>query len=269
MKLYEGGDEAKGLGGNVFKDAEGNPLTQRINQIDVPTTTKFLEQITGLDLMNNMVGSTGQKPTSGDLDYAIDATVISKDALKGVIFQYCKSKGVPENEIENKGRTYRGGYIAQTGIEVHFRTPINGDPKNGYVQSDFNFVDKMAWTKFMLAAMPAGSEYKGVDRAVLFNSIGKVLGVKVTVNSGVHDRMSNELVTDDPAEMAKAFVPNGTVKDLAGVENILGALRNDSQRDAKLKDFADYLTKSGRQMPQLESSVHPTEWFKHLSSKLK
>ena len=25
-------------GGNVFKDGEGNPLTQRINQSDVPAT---------------------------------------------------------------------------------------------------------------------------------------------------------------------------------------------------------------------------------------
>ena len=169
----------------------------------------------------------------------------------------------------NQGRKYKGGYIDKTGIEVHFRTPINGDPKNGYVQSDFNFVDKMAWTKFMLSAMPPDSQFKGVDRAVLFNSIGKVLGVKVTVNSGVHDRLSNELVTDDPAMMAKMFVPNGTIKDMASVESIVNALRNDTQRDAKLKDFTDYLTKSGRQLPKLESSVHPTEWFKHLNDKLK
>jgi hypothetical protein len=104
---------------------------------------------------------------------------------------------------------------------------------------------------------------------VLFNSIGKTLGVKVTVHTGVHDRLTDELVTDDPAVMAKMFLPAGTVRDLAGVESTVAALRNDPQRDAKLKDFREYLERSGRQMPQLESSAHPTEWLRHWSNKLK
>jgi len=31
-------------GGNVFKDAQGQPLTQRINKADVPATIKWIEQ---------------------------------------------------------------------------------------------------------------------------------------------------------------------------------------------------------------------------------
>jgi len=269
MKLYEGGDKAKGLGGNVFKDANGNPLTRRINRVDVPTTIKWLEQITGLSLKETAGSTGGNSADCGDLDFILDANVITKEAVIGVLTNWCKQQGVAENEIANQGRKYRGGYIAQTGIEVHFRAPINGNPANGYVQSDFNFVNKLHWTKFMLAPMPAGSEYKGVDRAVLFNSIGKVLGVKVTVHTGVHDRLTDELVTDDPGKMAEMFLPAGTVRDLAGVENTISALRNDPQRDAKLKDFTDYLSKSGRQLPQLESSAHPTEWFRHLNNRLK
>jgi len=53
-------------GGNVFKDADGVVATKRINQTDVKPTIQWLEQLTGLPLMDNMLGSTGQKPTSGD-----------------------------------------------------------------------------------------------------------------------------------------------------------------------------------------------------------
>ena len=121
----------------------------------------------------------------------------------------------------------------------------------------------------MLAAMPPESQFKGVDRAVLFNSIGKVLGVKVTVTTGVHDRQTDEVVTDSPAKMAEMFLPAGTVKDLRSVESVLGALRNDPERDAKLKDFQEYLERSGRRLPQLEASAHPAEWFRHLSDRIR
>jgi hypothetical protein len=36
-------------GGNVFKDADGKPLTGRINQSDVPATVAWLEQLTGIE----------------------------------------------------------------------------------------------------------------------------------------------------------------------------------------------------------------------------
>ena len=67
-------------GGNVFKDQNGRILTQRINQTDVNPTLAWLEMLLpGLDLQNNKLGSTGLKPTSGDLDIAVDANVVSKD----------------------------------------------------------------------------------------------------------------------------------------------------------------------------------------------
>ena len=35
-------------GGNIFKDADGKPLTQRINRDSVDPTLLWLEKITGL-----------------------------------------------------------------------------------------------------------------------------------------------------------------------------------------------------------------------------
>ena len=69
-------------GGNVFKDADGAIATKRINQTDVKPTVQWLEQLTGLPLMDNMLGSTGLKPTSGDLDLAVDPQTISKQELE-------------------------------------------------------------------------------------------------------------------------------------------------------------------------------------------
>ena len=61
-------------GGNVFKDADGRALTQRINQTDVKSTLAWLEEmLPNLDLQNNTLGSTGIKDTSGDLDIAVNA----------------------------------------------------------------------------------------------------------------------------------------------------------------------------------------------------
>ena len=79
-------------GGNVFKDAQGQPLTQRINQADVPATIAWVEQVTGIEFPEDRwLGSTGRKPTSGDLDLAVDLTEVSKEQLAGILTQFVQS----------------------------------------------------------------------------------------------------------------------------------------------------------------------------------
>ena len=81
-------------GGNVFKDADGNPLTGRINQSDVPATVQWLETLTGLEFpRERWLGSTGRKPTSGDMDMAVDASEISKEQLAAKLTQWAVSHG--------------------------------------------------------------------------------------------------------------------------------------------------------------------------------
>ena len=148
-----------------------------------------------------MIGSTGQKESSGDIDLAVDANLISKDALIEVLLKYCEANNFPKPCIK------------KTGNSVHLLTPINGDPKNGYVQTDFMFLHDMAYSKWIYGAMPSASQFKGVDRAVLINSIGKAVrqlpdgtpapqGVKIDVNAGLKNRQTDDLITTNPNEIA-------------------------------------------------------------------
>lgn len=223
-------------GGNVFKDAQGRPLTQRINQTDVKPTLAWLdEMLPGLDLQNNTLGSTGIKSTSGDLDLAIDSGQVTKDQLEYRLKQWATSHGLKPED-----------YVRKSGTAVHFLTPITGRPDQGYVQTDFMFLQNVPWSKFVLGAMPADSQYKGRERNVLMNSIAKSLGYKLNQIAGIADRATNKVISDDPDAVAKMLLnKQATREDLASVETIMAALARDPARDAKLADFREHMKREG------------------------
>jgi hypothetical protein len=230
-------------GGNVFKDIQGRSVTQRINQTDVKSTLAWLEQmLPDLDLQNNTLGSTGIKATSGDLDIAVDSTQLSKEQLTAQLTQWAQSQGLKPEE-----------WVKKTGAGIHFKTPINGRPDLGFVQTDFMFLQNVPWSKFVLGAMPADSAYKGRERNVLMNSLAKSMGYKLSQVAGIADRATNKIITDDPNAVAKLLLnKSATQADLASVETILGALEQDPARDAKLADFRAHMTREG--LPFLEST---------------
>jgi hypothetical protein len=226
-------------GGNVFKDADGNPLTGRINQSDVAATVQWLETLTGLEFpRERWLGSTGRKPTSGDMDMAVDASEISKEQLAAKLTQWAVSHGEdPKAWVKKAG-------------EVHLRTPINGNPQNGYVQTDFMFFPNLDWGQFYYGGSE-DSAYKGMNRNVLMSSIAKQLGLKVGAN-GMFSRTTNQLVDGglDPDYVAKTLLGRtATRENLKNVENIYAALARDKARDAKLADFREYLGREGLQEP--------------------
>ena len=223
-------------GGNVFKDANGKPITQRINQTDVKPTLSWLEEmLPGLDLLNNTLGSTGIKDTSGDLDIAVDAGKVTKDQLEYRLKQWAQSQGFRPEE-----------WVRKSGTAVHFLTPITGRPEKGYVQTDFMFLKNVPWSKFVLGAMPSDSQYKGRERNVLMNSIAKSMGYKLNQIAGIADRATNELITDDPDQVAKMLLNRrATRADLASVETIMAALAKDPKREEKLADFREHMAREG------------------------
>ena len=235
-------------GGNVFKDADGRAVTQRINQTDVKPTLAWLEQmLPDLDLQNNTLGSTGIKDTSGDLDIAVDANQVSKEQLEVQLRSWAASQGFKPEE-----------YVKKSGTAVHFKTPIDGRPDRGYVQTDFMFLKDVPWSKFVLGAMPADSKHKGRERNVLVNSIAKSMGYKLNQLAGIADRETNTLITNNPDQVAKMLLNRtATRQDLASVESILQALSTDPDRDAKLADFKQHMEREG--LPFLEDTMESAD----------
>ena len=233
-------------GGNVFNGPDGEALTQRINQTDVKPTLAWLEQmLPGLDVQGNTLGSTGIKPTSGDLDVAVDSSQLTKLQLTTRLQQWAQSHGLKPED-----------YVKQTGAGVHFKTPIAGTPAKGYVQTDFMFLKNIPWSKFVLGPVPADSKYKGRERNILMNSMAKALGYKLNQLAGIADRATNEIITDDPDQVAKLLLnKSATRADLASVESILVALEQDPARDQKLADFREHMKREG--LPFMESESDP------------
>jgi hypothetical protein len=222
------------MGGNVFKNRDQQSTTQRINQTDVKPTLQWLEQLTDLDLTNNTLGTTGLKPTSGDMDVAVDVTKITPDQLVAELTQWCMSHKLDPKE-----------YIKRGADQIHFKTPITGNPDKGYVQTDFMFMDDMDTGKFFLSA-PTNSEYSGKAKHVMLNSIGKPIGVKIVARQGLVDRATNKVITKDPDEIAKKLLGNKANKDnLYSVEAMLQALESDPQREAKLADARAWFKTNG------------------------
>jgi hypothetical protein len=246
-------------GGNIFKDAEGKPATQRINQTDVKPTISWLEQLTGLPLADNMLGSTGLKPTSGDLDLAVDPSKISKDQLVNMLTKWAESHGEdPKN------------WIAKSGTSVHLKTPITGRPNLGYVQTDFMFVPKPDFSKFALRS-DQDSEYKGATRNILINSMAKSMGYKLNQLAGIMDRETNELISDDPNKIAKMLLnKNATAEDLRSVESIFDALKNDPNKEAKVADFRAHMEKAGTPIKETVDTEDPNSvhWLARLRDRI-
>jgi hypothetical protein len=243
-------------GGNVFKDEQGEPLTQRINLADIRPTVAWLETITDLPLLDNMLGTTGLKPTSGDLDLAIDSNQVNKEEFFNRLTAMIQQRG------EDPRR-----WVRKSGTAVHLLTPIGGRAGRGFVQTDFMFLPKPEFSKWILRSDPQ-SEYKGATRNILINSMAKALGYKLNQIAGIADRESNALISDDPDEIAKMLLnPAATREDLASVERILAALKNDPRRDQKLADFRDHMQRAGT---PLDESIGYTDvnWMARLRDRI-
>ena len=244
-------------GGNVFKNDQGQVVTQRIAQADIMPTVQWLEGITGLDFTTEKdsidgqparwLGSTGRKESSGDLDLQIDAGQISKEQLIERLRNWAQQQGVDPQH-----------YIKKSGISVHFLTAIGGDPRRGFVQTDFMFANKPRWNQFVLRSDPA-SAYKGALRNIMINSMAKSMGYKLNQNDGIANRETNDIITDDPDAVAKLLLnPTASAKDLYSVESIMRALKMDPKKDEKIADFRAHLEREGMPFDENleEAEVH-------------
>lgn len=220
-------------GGNVFKDETGAVVTTRINLSDIAPTIKWLEKITGLPLQQNVLGSVGKKASSGDLDIAVDQNKVSKDDLVNKLSKYATAQGDdPKN------------WVKKSGISVHFKTPIKGDSKKGFVQTDFMFGEDVEQMKFGLFSAGEKSKFTGADRNLLMSSVAKSLpgDFKYSWQKGLIKRSTGDSISKNPAEIAKVLLgPTSKPADLDSVETIMTAIKKDPKRLAGLKQSMEKL----------------------------
>ena len=230
-------------GGNVFKDEKKIPVTQRINKADVVPTLKWLEKVINWPLVNYMLGTTGNKETSGDLDVAIDQNKVTKDEMVNRLTKWCE-----ENGLNPKG------YIKKTGINVHFKTPINGDPKNGFVQTDLMFGNPK-WMKWGLRGAADNSPFKGMHRNIVINSMAKPNGYSWSGAAGLKDRETKKVVTHDPNKVAKLLLgPTATMADLESVETIVAKARTLPNFEELMAMAVETLAKDNLMLPIAENA---------------
>lgn len=229
-------------GGNIFKNVDGTVLTQRINRSDIKPTIQWLEQITGLPLLGNTLGSVGKKESSGDLDIAVDQNAVSKDELIKRLAKWVKSQG---NDPKD--------WVKKSGISVHFKTPINGDTNQGLTQTDFMFGDDINHMKFGLHSAGDQSKFSGADRNLLMSSIAKSMpgDYKYSWQKGLIERSTGNLITKNPDLIAQILLgdKNYSKTDLESVESIMEALRGDQSRLKLLSDLANSLLSAENKKP--------------------
>ena len=257
-------------GGNVFKNEEG-AITQRIATTDVKPTVDWINQTFGFDFIDDdMLGTTGQKEdpdgsfeknSSGDLDLNTDTTKVSKEEIINKLVTWCKKQNIPDLEIMNKGRTFTQGWVANAGLQIHFRTPIRGDPDNGFVQTDFMLTDN---PKLQKGAKRGGTEnYTGADRAILLSSLARGRGFKFSPTKGVVDPNNGDaVVANDWGEIAPILLgPGATEKDTYTVESMIEFLRNDPNFDELIAPWLETMQKQGKGLPESYQTLED----KHLS----
>ena len=237
--LLESGNVFKQLDskGKAIKDADGKNVmtTQRIQLKDIDPTVSFLEDLTGLSLRDNMLGTTGKKESSGDLDLAVDESKISKEELIAKL----KDAGFREKED-----------IAMSGTNVHLKTPIGGDKANGFVQTDFMFGDPK-WFGFSMQGGGIDSPYRGTHKHILLASIAKGTkteerpeGMKWSYLRGLLDRATDTEISKDPREIASILLgPGYSSSDLSNVETISSAIQDRPDFDVLVSDANETFAK--------------------------
>jgi hypothetical protein len=261
-------------GGNIFKTEQG-AITQRIATKDVQSSIDFIEKITGLTFdEEDWLGTTGkkndpdgefEKNSSGDLDLNTDANKVSKEQLIAKLSAWLKSQGIPEDEIMNVGRKKTDGWIKDAGDQVHFRAPIAGSDKNGFVQTDFMFTTN---PDFQRGAKRGGTaQFGGTDRAILLSAIARGRGLKFSPKFGLVDpAKGDEVVADTWDKIAPMLLGKGAKEaDTHTVESMLAKLKGDPNYEELIAPWKETMEKAGKQVPESAPTGYATLEDKQLA----
>lgn len=261
---------------NVFKNPDGTLIARRINREEIMPTIQWLEQITGLDFTEakdkngipvKWLGTTGRKPSSGDLDLSVDEGEISKEELRTRLANWAKKSGVADANIMNS-KANRAGWIQLSGDNVHFRAPIMGDPSNGYVQADFMFSADPRWQQWSMRGGLPDSPYKGMHRHILLASIARAQNLKYSYKNALIDPATEQTITKDPNEIAQALLgPGARAQDLETTEAILQKIKSRPDYAQLTQAARETLAREGVILPE-SLQVGSADWFRTLMDSL-
>lgn len=240
-------------GGNIFKTPSGESLTQRIQRDDVPATIKWIESKTNISFpVETWLGTTGRKSSSGDLDLAVDETNTTKEDLIKVLL----AAGVDAKDIKKSGDS------------VHIKTPIAGDPNNGFVQADLMFGDP-SWQAFSMSGAPEGSKLTGMSRHVILASIVSALhpGLKWSYKHGLVDRVTNTTVPDGKSAKKLSDLTGIPEAKLNNADDILDAIAKRPNYDQLIAAARETLAKSNIELPEAAPTPGTAAWFREYSDK--
>jgi len=259
-KLFEGG--------NVFKGPDKEPLTRRIKREEIPTTIAFLEKSTGVDFTTDKdeagvpikwLGTTGRKADSGDLDLSVDANELDKKEFAQ------KLVGI-----------FGKDSVKLSGDSVHLKTPINGDPAQGFAQTDFMFSTNPKFQQGSMLGGGEGSPYKGEHRHILLSSIARARGLKYSPKFGLVDPETNEPVAggDDWNTISKQLLgQTASVKDIRSVESIISYIKKLPNYEDLIAAAQETLSRSGIELPKKEALEHYTpnspSWMRKIMDMVK
>ena len=198
-------------GGNVFKNADGTTATTNIKKSDVLKMVDNLSKILNIDLSNNLLGSTGKKEISGDID--VGALKSQRDTIYNSLLNYCKENNLDASE-----------YVRRTGAGIHFKTQIPDTQQYG--QTDFLFVNNLEFAKFYLANNET-PPLKGVHRNIILACLAKARDMKFLSGDGLVDREASNVISTDPDEIAEILFDDNTAtaKDLFNIPSIVSKLK--------------------------------------------
>jgi len=186
-KLFEGG--------NVFKGPDKKPVTVRIPKESIASSLKFVEKILGFKL-DQWLGTTGKKASSGDIDVSVDSSVHDKKEVANTLKAWAKQQGQTP-----------GAWVKLSGDNVHFKTPIRDE--NGRETGEFAQLDLMFGNPHFQAWSMRGEpgEFKGMHRHIIMASIAKAQGMKWSYKEGLVNRATNETISQDPKEIVRKLLP--------------------------------------------------------------
>jgi hypothetical protein len=149
------------MGGSAFKNID----VRRIKLEEIHDTLDYFQSTVSYPGFNlkyiedNLLGSVGKQPDSGDIDIAIDDYKFPWKSFKSHALL-----SFPERQRAGNGKNT---------LQVNFAVPIMGDPLNGFCQIDL-ITGNPEWLKFTHYSPGAASKYKGVYMSTLLGVMAKM-----------------------------------------------------------------------------------------------